>query len=149
MRKLLVMFNGVKKKLTFFLICFLFFPILSLYFFPVLAEGRDKPGPLIKEGEIGDIAREILVKFKSDNGVKTVEVPYGENLEKFLEKYNNSPEVLYAEPNYLYHQVSVVPNDPYYGNQWYLQKIKAPTAWENVSQSPRVIIAIIDSGIET
>lgn len=40
------------------------------------------------------------------------------------------------------------PNDIYYGNQWYLTKIKADSAWEKISSSPDVIIAVIDSGIQ-
>ncbi|MFA5184319.1 MAG: S8 family serine peptidase [Patescibacteria group bacterium] len=43
---------------------------------------------------------------------------------------------------------SITPNDPYYGHQWYLAKIKADSAWEKVSASPDIVIAVIDSGIE-
>lgn len=42
----------------------------------------------------------------------------------------------------------IKPNDSYYSNQWYLQKIKADSAWEKVSVSPDVVIAVIDSGIQ-
>ena len=43
---------------------------------------------------------------------------------------------------------SLTPNDPYYGNQWYLSKIKADSAWEKISASPDIVIAVIDSGID-
>lgn len=43
---------------------------------------------------------------------------------------------------------SISPNDFYYNNQWYLSKIKADKAWEKISSSPDVVIAVIDSGIE-
>ncbi|MGE5426184.1 MAG: S8 family serine peptidase [Bacillota bacterium] len=43
---------------------------------------------------------------------------------------------------------SFLPNDPYYSNQWYLTRIKAPVAWEKVSGSPSVIIAVVDAGIQ-
>ena len=43
---------------------------------------------------------------------------------------------------------SVSPNDFYYVNQWYLSKIKTDKAWEKISTSPDVIIAVIDSGIQ-
>ncbi len=43
---------------------------------------------------------------------------------------------------------ALVPNDFYYVNQWYLSKIKADKAWEKISTSPDVIIAVIDSGID-
>lgn len=42
----------------------------------------------------------------------------------------------------------VVPNDPYYQNQWYLARIKADSAWEKISTSPDIVIAVIDSGID-
>jgi hypothetical protein len=43
---------------------------------------------------------------------------------------------------------SITPNDPYYKNQWYLQKIHADSAWEKISESPDMVIAVIDSGID-
>lgn len=42
----------------------------------------------------------------------------------------------------------VVPNDPYYNNQWYLSKIKADSAWSKISSSPDITIAVIDSGVQ-
>lgn len=41
----------------------------------------------------------------------------------------------------------VIPNDNYYSNQWYLSKIKADAAWDKITESPDIIIAIIDSGV--
>ena len=139
----------MNKKLTSFFVCFLFFPILLLflYFFPVLADKKDN-SDLIKRGKTGDITDEILVKFKGDGEIRVIKISDGQDFDKVLEEYNNNPGVSYAEPNYLYHQVSVIPNDTYYNNQWYLQKIKAPVAWASVNQSPGVVIAIIDSGIQ-
>jgi subtilisin family serine protease len=45
-------------------------------------------------------------------------------------------------------QAVFAPNDPYYGNQWYLAKIKADSAWEKITDSPDIVIAVIDSGIQ-
>ena len=39
------------------------------------------------------------------------------------------------------------PNDPYYGNQWALEKIEAPGAW-GFSTGQDVLIAIVDSGTD-
>ncbi|MFA4833376.1 MAG: S8 family serine peptidase [Patescibacteria group bacterium] len=127
----------------------MFFPILLwfLYFCPVLAEKEGAQGLSVKKEE-GNKTEDILVKFKGKDEIKIIKIIGGDNFYKTLDEYNSNPEVLYAEPNYLYHQVSLIPNDPYYDNQWYLQKIKAPVAWENINQSPKVIIAIIDSGIK-
>jgi subtilisin family serine protease len=43
---------------------------------------------------------------------------------------------------------AVAPNDQYYSRQWYLPKIKAEAAWDKVTGSPDVVIAVIDSGID-
>ncbi|MFA6995484.1 MAG: S8 family serine peptidase [Patescibacteria group bacterium] len=43
---------------------------------------------------------------------------------------------------------AVKPNDFYYGNQWYLSKIKADSAWDIISASPNIIVAVIDGRIQ-
>jgi len=43
---------------------------------------------------------------------------------------------------------NITPNDFYYGNQWYLSKIEADSAWDKISGSPDMVIAVIDSGIQ-
>lgn len=40
------------------------------------------------------------------------------------------------------------PNDTFYSNQWYLGKIKANSAWSKISESPDIVIAVIDSGVD-
>ena len=43
---------------------------------------------------------------------------------------------------------SLRPNDAFYGNQWYLAKIKADNAWDKINKSPDIVVAVIDSGIQ-
>jgi len=43
---------------------------------------------------------------------------------------------------------SFLPNDTFYNYQWYLSRIKAPAAWEQVNSSPDITIAVIDAGID-
>ncbi len=45
-------------------------------------------------------------------------------------------------------QAAFFPNDTYYRQQWYLEKIKAYEAWDKVNSSPSAVIAVIDSGIQ-
>lgn len=40
------------------------------------------------------------------------------------------------------------PNDPAFSNQWYLQQIHAPEAWDETTGSSDVIVAVIDTGID-
>lgn len=52
--------------------------------------------------------------------------------------------LVFAEPVL----ASITPNDPFYKNQWYLAKIRADSAWGKISESPDMVIAVIDSGID-
>ncbi len=57
-------------------------------------------------------------------------------------------EVEYAEPNYIVHALDTTPNDPMFAQQWALPKIKAPLAWDTLKESPNVIVAVIDTGVD-
>jgi subtilisin family serine protease len=41
-----------------------------------------------------------------------------------------------------------VPTDPYYGYEWHLPKINAPSAWDVTTGTSAVTIAILDSGVD-
>lgn len=43
---------------------------------------------------------------------------------------------------------SFLTNDTYVSQQWYLSRIQAPSAWEKISKSPSITIAVVDSGID-
>lgn len=58
------------------------------------------------------------------------------------------PAVLYAEPDYIA-RAALTPNDPELTQQWALARIGAPAAWDLTTGSPDVIIAFIDSGVDT
>ncbi len=53
----------------------------------------------------------------------------------------------YVEPYYLPEKL-LIPNDPYYSQQWHLPKIGGPTAWDVSTGSPSVLVAIVDTGVE-
>ncbi len=92
------------------------------------------------------------------NPVQLWQVPEGRELEIASELMAN-PGIEYAEPNYIYHafdmpsvpvvlDTDVIPDDPYYINQWGLPKINAPQAWDVTTGSATVIIAILDTGVD-
>lgn len=56
-------------------------------------------------------------------------------------------EVEYAEPNYIVYATKT-PNDPDFPDQWALPKINAPDAWDIRSDSPDVVVAVIDTGVD-
>lgn len=55
--------------------------------------------------------------------------------------------VRYAEPNYV-RRLAGRPDDPLYGDQWGLEQIRAPAAWEHIDSTP-LIVAVVDSGIRS
>lgn len=67
---------------------------------------------------------------------------------------NEDPNVEFAEPDYIagiagrpsYAPVAYQPNDPYFSNQWNLQAVQMPTAWD-VTRGRDVVVAIIDTGV--
>lgn len=40
------------------------------------------------------------------------------------------------------------PDDPYYDEQWYLEKIGAPSAWDVATGTRDVVVAVLDSGVD-
>ncbi len=58
------------------------------------------------------------------------------------------PRVEWAEPDYLARPVDTTPNDPHFSEQWGLTQIEAPAAWDVVTGTQTVVIAIVDSGIQ-
>jgi len=68
------------------------------------------------------------------------------------EELSALPQVEYAEPPFIYplDETSIfTPNDPSFGSQWGLTKIQAPLAWDITQGDTTVVIAIVDSGVET
>lgn len=59
-----------------------------------------------------------------------------------------NPQIEFVEENRQYFP-AMIPDDPYYGLQWHLAKIGAPNAWEITTGDPSVIIAILDTGVDT
>jgi subtilisin family serine protease len=56
-------------------------------------------------------------------------------------------DVLYAEPDYLT-QVNATPNDMRFGEQYGLQNIGAPAAWDTTTGSTNIVVGIVDEGVD-
>jgi subtilisin family serine protease len=95
-----------------------------------------------------------------------LKLPVGMNVAQALVLLSSRSDILYAEPNYRVHR-ALVPNDPFFDQQWGLQNfgqtlagdkgtisgiagvdIAAAAAWEVGSGSSRMLVATIDSGID-
>jgi subtilisin family serine protease len=87
----------------------------------------------------------------------------GTTVEQALKIYANDPNVDVAEPNYLIH-AQAMPNDTNFSQQWGLYNtgqavsgtagmpgndMDAPQAWDIITDSTEVIVAILDTGCDT
>jgi subtilisin family serine protease len=59
-----------------------------------------------------------------------------------------NPDVEYVEKNYIVY-ADLTPNDPRYDQQPYLSVIDAPLAWNTETGDSNVVIAVLDTGVET
>ena len=86
-----------------------------------------------------NLKRIYLLRFSPDAPLKALKAGY-----------EQSPLVEAAEYNYLRPTLAdtVIPNDPKYPEQWNLPLMKLPQAWAIEKGNRRVVIAIIDSGID-
>jgi subtilisin family serine protease len=65
-----------------------------------------------------------------------------------LGRYRANPNVHYAEPDYVVETSDTIPNDAQWGNQWDMNKISAPLAWDTQQDASEIVVAIIDTGID-
>jgi thermitase len=65
-----------------------------------------------------------------------------------LNGLRHNPNIEFAEPD-AFLAPDAVPNDPYYGSEWHLTNIKASAAWNSTVGSSSVIIAILDTGVDS
>lgn len=116
-------------------------------------------------------ANQLIVKYKSpfvehdlkgakvlhtfDSGAVLLEVPaYFQSIEDFADDLlaEGQEDILYVEPNYTIH-IDAVPNDPMLLKLWGLNSasdidIDAPEAWDVSKGSKKVVVGIIDTGID-
>lgn len=158
----------MKKKIFF---AFLIFNILSFSFNLWASEIKKAfiVDPTSKR-KVSVVADEILVKFKSEVEEETIDkinkkfgmeikkklrikniyhlkVPPSKTIEEMLEEYRKDPDVEYAEPNYI-RKAFRTPNDYVPANQWGIDQIQAPEAWDTETGKGDVVIAILDTGVD-
>ena len=69
------------------------------------------------------------------------------DIQSIVQRCKNDPIVEYAQPNYINHTCSKL-NDFFYPDQWALEKIKIPEAWEIEKGSEDITVAVIDTGVD-
>ena len=144
------------------------------------AQARSVPGEVVVKIKPGQ-TQKFLAK-KSSLGVqvkKSMKLLSGEfvvlrakskSISSLLEELKRSPEVVYAEPNFLYQIQTPRSPDPLFGKLWGLLNtgnnepgedgeytnsggllgadINAENAWKITKGSKRIVVAVIDTGID-
>lgn len=100
-----------------------------------------------------DIGEQIIsVDVQSFDGSEMVEglrmarVAPEQTLEA-IEALNERADVVYAEPNYIW-RATAVPNDPRFPEQYALQRIGAPAAWDITQGDQNIVVGVIDGGVD-
>ncbi|MFQ6057680.1 MAG: S8 family peptidase [Anaerolineae bacterium] len=131
--------------------------------------GPSRPAPQVWAGEGGFMPGRVLVKFKGgvpqdravaslarrglrvvgeipQLGVMALAVPQGQEL-AILEDLGRDPLVAYAELDHMARALGT-PNDPRWPEQWNMALIRADLAWEVVTDTRSIVIALLDTGLD-
>jgi subtilisin family serine protease len=120
----------------------------------------------VPRATISSLHRQIgatVIKEFPSIGVQHIRLPEGLKVDTAQKSYAASPDVAYAEPNYIYRISDTFPNDPDFAKLWGLHNtgqsvngipgtpdidIDAPKAWETVTGGSNVIIGVVDTGVD-
>ncbi|MHC4387306.1 MAG: S8 family serine peptidase [Planctomycetota bacterium] len=100
--------------------------------------------------------------YKIVPGLSLIELPAGTTVEEALVSFNQTDAILYAQPDYeltVDSDEQYIPNDPLFDDLWGMHNtgqtggtadadIDAPEAWDIVTGSGDVIVAVIDTGVD-
>jgi thermitase len=113
-------------------------------------------------------------RIESVNGLFVIEDEDGRDVDAVVNEYRALPDVEYVEPNYTISldpepkgavpptyldSATNGPNDPMFGDQWSLENtgqrggqakadISALAAWEKTKGNDKVVVAVLDSGVD-
>src|ERR1051325_1009082 len=152
-------------KKTFCVVSFLAGALILLSFtFPTRKVSAQK--------EQGFVPGRILVKFRADVGLDharqivaalgareadlipqiglfVLDLPEQADEVVFANAFRHRPEIEFAELDRINRPADITPNDPWYQNEWHLTKIATPGAWGLTTGSQNVVIAILDTGVDS
>jgi thermitase len=91
----------------------------------------------------------MLIESEPRVGICRVRIRPELTVPQALAILRSLPEVQFAEPNLIHEVAAVVPNDSQYKAQWAPRQIQADLAWQIWRPRVPVVIAVIDSGIDS
>lgn len=101
------------------------------------------------DGGVEPLPTSVIVQYKGQAEPVVIPLKKGESAASRIKRLQKDPRVIYAEPNYVYQAAALTPSDLHFSDQWYLKRIKAPEGWGIQAQSPNIVVAVIDSGVDT
>ena len=127
------------------------------------AFGSAGGGTPVPAGDLGAVAKEIVVREKGVASSRVVRVAAGQSVAERLRELRRSDDLVYAARNPIARATAFTPNDPGLSGaaggwreaQWNflpLIGVNAPDAWTNLSNVGRpggrgTVVAVIDSGV--
>lgn len=102
---------------------------------PGVSRGNDLSKLIVVEAVTAGAALDICSSLRQNSNVAWAEIRPVRTIDARLE--------IRTRPEYL----DGTPNDPFYSQQWYLDRIEAPAAWDLVTPDSSVVIAILDDGV--
>jgi subtilisin family serine protease len=109
-----------------------------------------KPGATLGDvGDALDAAEAAAVDSTDGSGLVLAEPASGQSVDDAVAELESNPDVLFAEPNAVV-RIALSPTDPHYASyQWSLPQIGLPTAWDTTTGNSGVIIAVLDTGVQS
>ena len=106
----------------------------------LISPAEEEIGPMLMSAQSIDEPGDILLlelSDKSEQGVLSA-----------IEQLQGNEAVLWAEPDYIRELCDTIPNDEFYGEQWGMNRINAPKAWDTFTGSSDIVVGVIDTGID-
>jgi subtilisin family serine protease len=98
--------------------------------------GKSNSKNAIASARINSLQRIAIVNFSSEIDAFKAS--------KEFEKYDF---IEYAEPIPIA-KFTAISDDPYVGDQYYLNTIKAPQAWATINSTDTILVAVVDTGVD-
>jgi len=89
----------------------------------------------------------LVVRYYPEVDEYIVRLPAGEDENAFAERLMDTGDFEYVHPDWICYPV-IVPNDPFYNNQWHHPRIQSPQAWNITTGSDQITCAFVDTGID-
>jgi len=104
--------------------------------------------PSQSAADLATVGGRVVTQYPA--GPELVALPPWSNRDAVLSQLKASADVSYAEADATVHaDAAVIPNNPLFNQQWGMSYVDAPSAWGVTTGSSSVIIAVLDTGLDT